>query len=336
MKKRLVLILVVLSVIALYWSLRPAADFVVIYVSHDRIFSEPVLRDFNTDTGIQVRAIYDTEETKGTGVMNRLIAERDHPQADVYWANEPLRTVVLKKKGISAPYRSPNAVDIPDSFKDPHGYWTGFAARARVLLMRNDLKPMPMSIAAYSDARLQNTTVIANPLFGTTTTHAAALFVLWGPDRFRNFMAQVKTNGVKIASSNGESADLIISGEFAFGLVDSDDAVTATEKNTALTIVYPDQGENEIGCLVIPNAVALIKNAPHEQNAKKLIDYLLNKDTERKLAFSGSAQMPLRSGISTPPHVPQINKLKTMRVDYEQMASAIEKIQLLLKDWVEH
>src|SRR5437016_4474455 len=59
---------------------------VTVYVSEDQVFSEPVLKDFERDTGITVRAVYDTEEAKSTGVMNRLIAEKANPQADVYWA----------------------------------------------------------------------------------------------------------------------------------------------------------------------------------------------------------------------------------------------------------
>ena len=62
--------------------------------------------------------------------MNRLIAEKSNPQADVYWANEPIRAEVLRQQHIAAPYLSPNADGIPDTFRDPQGYWTGFAARA--------------------------------------------------------------------------------------------------------------------------------------------------------------------------------------------------------------
>ena len=47
------------------------APTVAVYVSHDQVFSEPILRDFEKETGIQVRAVYDTEETKSAGAMNR-------------------------------------------------------------------------------------------------------------------------------------------------------------------------------------------------------------------------------------------------------------------------
>jgi ABC-type thiamine transport system substrate-binding protein len=80
---------------------------VVIYVSEDQVFSEPILRDFERDTGIRVMAVYDTEEAKSTGVMNRLLAEKNNPQADVYWANEPIRAEVLKQKGSPRPTGRP-------------------------------------------------------------------------------------------------------------------------------------------------------------------------------------------------------------------------------------
>jgi ABC-type thiamine transport system substrate-binding protein len=95
-----------------------SAPIVVVYVSHDQVFSEPILRDFEKETGIQVRAVYDTEETKSAGAMNRLIAEKRNPQADVYWANEPIRAEVLRQQGIAAPYISQNGVGIPEAFRD--------------------------------------------------------------------------------------------------------------------------------------------------------------------------------------------------------------------------
>ena len=77
-----------------------AGNEVVVYTSEDKIFSEPVLQAFEKKTGIKVRAIYDTEETKSTGLANRLIAEKDNPQADVFWSGEPVRPVLLKIKGL--------------------------------------------------------------------------------------------------------------------------------------------------------------------------------------------------------------------------------------------
>ena len=185
---------------------------VVIYVSEDQVFSEPILQDFEKETGIRVKAVFDTEEAKSTGVMNRLIAEKDNPRADVYWANDPIRAELLRQKGIAAAYVSSNTFGIPDHFKDPQGYWTGFSARARLLVVNTAAKTKPDSILAYTDPAWKAKGVIANPLFGTTTAQMAALFAAWGDDRAKAFLDGLKKNGVKVSTSNGESADLVASG----------------------------------------------------------------------------------------------------------------------------
>lgn len=310
-----------------------AESTVVVYVSEDQVFSDPILKDFERDTGIHVKAVYDTEETKGTGVMNRLIAEKNNPQADVYWANEPIRAEVLKQKEISAAYRSPNSEGIPAIFKDSESYWTGFSARARVLIVNRKAVIKPESLNAYVDPKLAGKGIIANPLFGTTSTHVAALFTVWGDERAKQFMDALKHNGAKLASSNGESADLVAAGEFEFALVDSDDAVNRIRQGKAVEMVCPDQGENQLGCLILPNATVLIRNSPHPEAGRKLIDYLLSRETERKLAFADCAQIPLHSGIETPPDVPKIDRLTTMPVEYGAVASKLQAIQPWLKQW---
>lgn len=337
MKKGLLIASIVLLVSALTWRfiINPAnTNIVVAYVSEDQVFSEPILKDFEKETGITVRAVYDTEEAKGTGVMNRLIAEKNNPQADIYWANEPIRAEVLKQMGIATPYVSINAKGIPASFKDPEGYWTGFSARARVLIINKQLKNKPKSIKAYTYPQWKGRAVVANPLFGTTTVQIASLFNIWGDEPARKFMDNIKKNNIKISTSNGESADMVASGKFDFSLVDSDDAVNRIRQGKQVEMICPDQGKNGIGCLILPNAALLIKNAPHPDNAKKLIDYLLSKETERKLAFADCAQIPLHQGVETPADVLKIENIKIMKINYVDVARKIQEIQPYLKEWV--
>lgn len=331
--KRSIFYIVLLTFSVLYGCERAKTNETVIYVSEDQVFSEPILKAFEKETGIKVRAVFDTEEAKSAGVMNRLIAEKNNPQADVYWANEPIRAEVLKQMGISAPYVSPNADGISDIFKDSDGYWTGFSARVRVLLSNKNSKDKPSSILAYTDPRFQGKAVIANPLFGTTTDEIAGLFTLWGDACAKDFMEGMKKNQVKVSTSNGETADMVASGEFEFGLADSDDAISRIRKGNPVDIIYPDQGEGEIGALIVPNAILLIKNAPHPENAKKLIDYILSKETERKLAFSDAAQIPLHPGVEQPQEVPQIANIRTMRIDYAKTAQKVSQLRPYLKSW---
>lgn len=306
---------------------------VIVYVSEDQVFSEPILKDFERETGITMKPVFDTEESKSTGVMNRLIAEKNNAQADVYWANEPVRADALKQRGVSTPYDSPAAKDIPDQFKDPDHYWTGFSARARVLLVNAGSTIKPESVTAYTSSPAKGRAAIANPLFGTTTAYVAALFTIWGDERAHTFMNDMKANQVKLTTSNGESADFVAAGQADFSLVDSDDAVNRKKQGKPVEIVYPDQEPNGLGVLILPNAVALIKGGPHPENGKKLIDYLLSKSTERKLAFADCAQIPLHAGVDTPPEVRRVEDIKPMRVGYADLARKMEEIQPFLKEW---
>ena len=333
MSKQIHVVLILLLVAGLNSCRSASSKAVVVYVSEDQVFSEPILKDFEHETGITVKSVFDTEESKSTGVMNRLIAEKDNPQADVYWANEPVRADALKQRGVSTSYVSPSAEGIPDQFKDPDNYWTGFSARARLLLVNARSTIKPASVTAYTAPSAKGRAAIANPLFGTTTDYVAALFTIWGDERGQTFMNDVKKNGVKTTTSNGESADFVAAGQVDFSLVDSDDAVNRKKQGKPVEIIYPDQDANGLGVLILPNAVALIKGGPHPENGRQLIDYLLSKSTERKLAFADCAQIPLHAGVDTPPEVRRIEDIKPMRVAYADLARKMEEIQPFLKEW---
>jgi len=137
--KYIVAALLILLVFGTYMVLRDKPREVVIYTSVDQVFSEPILDRFQEETGIIVKAVYDVEAAKTTGLVNRLIAEKGNPLWDVWWNGEIAQTVLLKNKGILTPYFSPEAASIPNEYIDPENYWTGFGGRARVCLVNTEL-----------------------------------------------------------------------------------------------------------------------------------------------------------------------------------------------------
>jgi len=299
---------------------------VVVYTALDQIYSEPLLKKFEQQTGIKVLPVYDTESNKTVGLVNRLIAEKARPQCDVFWNNEVARTLVLKDKGILASYASPTAEGIPEKYRDAEHFWTGFAARGRILIVNTDLVSeahLPSSIWDLADPRWHGQTAIANPLFGTTGTHIAALFAVLGPEKTKKYFRAIKTNKTITAPSNSAVRDMAARGEIAFGLTDTDDANGAIEDGKPVKIVVPDQEEDAMGVLVIPNTVALIAGAPHETEGQRLIDFLLSKETEEYLAQCRSAQIPLRPGVEKPGKVLDLEKLRVMDIVYAQIAETL-------------
>jgi iron(III) transport system substrate-binding protein len=305
---------------------------VVIYSSVDQIFAEPVLRQFEARSNIQVRAVFDTEETKSTGVLNRIIAEAQHPQADLFWSGDPMRPFQLISRGLVEPYSASGSAALPAYAKDAHGRWTGVSARVRVLLVNTTLvdKHAPSSIRDLADPRWKDRATMANPLFGTTTMHVAALFAAWGDEETRRFLEAVRENGVRLAASNGEVKRLVSSGEAAWGLTDTDDANDALQSGAPVRVIFPDQ--DQLGALVMPTSVVLIRGGAHPKEARTLIDHLASAEVERYLAQHG-AHLPLQSGVAPPEGLSPPTEFRAMNVDYGQLAATIERIQPWLREW---
>ena len=300
---------------------------VTVYVSTDRVFSEPVLREYERQTGVRVNAVYDTEETKSTGLANRLIAEKARPQADVFWSNEPVRTLVLKSREVLAPYRSPSAGGIPAALVDPDGYWTGFSARIRVIAYNTKLvkaEEAPQSVFELADPKWRGQVAVADPRFGSTSFHVAALYAVAGDEKMDDFFRRLKANGVRVVDGNSVVRDLVARGEVKVGLTDTDDVNVAIEDGQPIAMVLPDAAG--LGVPVMPNMLSLIANAPHPEEARRLIDYLLSPDVERQLAQSEAVQIPLHAGVQGPKNIPAINTFKPMTLDFTKAAGRVEDV----------
>jgi iron(III) transport system substrate-binding protein len=274
-----------------------------------------------------VNVVYDTEETKSTGLANRLLAEKSRPQADVFWSNEPVRTLVLKSRGVLAPYRSPAAQGISDRFRDRDGYWTGFSARLRVIVYNTSKVPAvdaPRSIFDLADPRWRGQVAIADPRFGSTSFHVAALYAEMGDERADDYFRKLKANGVTIVDGNSVVRDMVARGDVSVGLTDTDDVNVAIEAKQPVAMVLPDR--DGIGVPVMPNMVSLIAGAPHPDEGKRLIDYLLSAEVERTLAESEAVQIPLHAGVPPPKNIPPLSTFKVMTLDYAKAATRVEDV----------
>jgi len=303
-----------------------AESSVVVYTSVDQVFAEPILQRFAQESGVKVLPVYDIEAAKTTGLVNRLIAEADNPQADVFWSGEFAQTILLKERGVLQPYRSPHAVDIPKVYRDPQGYWTGFGGRARVLIINTELVPpdkYPTSIFDLLAPSWQGPEIgIAYPLFGTTATHAAALYAALGPQEGHAYFDALQARGVRVVDGNSVVRDLVANGDLALGLTDTDDACSAIKKGAPVTAIFPDQESDALGTLVIPNTVALIAGAPHPEAGQALIDFLLHTETETAMIASGWSHVPLRSTAAQPECFQNI-EIKGMGVGLEAVYNQI-------------
>lgn len=326
--KYIAAVLIIVIAAGAYMSLSRDVKEVVIYTSVDQIYSEPVLDRFERETGIKVKAVYDVEAAKTTGLVNRLIAEKERPLADVWWNGEIAQTILLKEEGILTEYSSPETEGIPSAYVDPDGFWTGFGGRARVLLVNTELisvEDYPTSIFDLTSGAYEAEKIgIAYPIFGTTATHVAALYVSMGEEEAAQFFSDLKDSGVRVLDGNGVVRDLVADGELTMGLTDTDDSVGAIERGAPVEMVFLDQGESQMGTLKIPNTVAMVKGGPNTEEAKLLIDYLLSEETVGELVESGWFQLPLRE-LEVDQEYFDASGIKGMDVNYVEIYGFIEQ-----------
>jgi len=96
--------------------------------------------------------------------------------------------------------------------------------------------------------------------------YAAALFEVLGTNFAEAFFNSLKTNKVAILSSTSAVRRCVATGEFAFGIADTDDFCTAVKEGQPVGALFPDQKTFET--LVIPNALVLLAGAPNPQQVK--------------------------------------------------------------------
>jgi iron(III) transport system substrate-binding protein len=315
---------------------------VVLYCSLDQDFTEPLFAGFTAEYGLTIAPKFDAEANKSVGLAKELEAERNRPRADVHWNNEILNTIRLARQGVYEAYSSPNAAAFPDWTRPQDQTWQAFAARARVIIVNTDLVPdpddRPKSLLDLTDPKWKGKVAVAKPQFGTTATHAAALFETIGQDAAKQFFRGLTANHVQIVAGNKQVAVGVAEGRFAIGTTDTDDALIELNAGKPVTVIYPDRNGHpdypRLGVLYIPNTVALIKNGPNPQGGRKLIDYLLRPETEARLGEAGGFQIPLNPAVTANLHPALVTPAtaKRMDVDWEKAADLWEEVQAFLRD----
>jgi iron(III) transport system substrate-binding protein len=287
---------------------------VVLYTSIDEPVARPILDEFTQRTGIKVLIKTDAEASKTAGLVETIRAEKANPQADVFWNNEPFHTINLAEEGLLAPYESPAAKAVAPQFKDPKSRWASNGLRLRMIAVSPRGEKVT-TIEQLADPALKGRVAMANPAFGTTSGHVAALFVLWDDDRAQQFLKALKANDVKLLGGNGEVVKQVAAGNLDAGLTDNDDVDSMLREGGQLKGT-PARTKDDPGTLALPCTVGLVTGARHADEAKKLIDYLLSADVEAKLR---AARFTVAGVRGAAPAVP------VMKLDYREIAKAMPR-----------
>ena len=274
---------------------------VIVYTSQDQVYAEPIFQEFTRQTGIKVRAVYDSEAVKTVGLANRLIAEKSHPQCDVFWNNEEFRTRQLAAQNI---FRETNS-------------WAAFGYRSRRMVVSTNSTNAPQNLLELTNKIWRGKVALAYPLFGSTATHFLALRQHWGDEKWQSWCRALQANKPFLVDGNSVVAKFVRRGDASVGLTDSDDIAAENRDGGNLKALSMNTET-----LLIPNTVAVIRNAPHPEAAERLFQFLQSREVIKKLIAVNAIEGATANEVTTP----------TLKPDWEKLLADLDVATKELKE----
>ena len=281
---------------------------------------------------VKQRHFGDASNPETSGVTSSAELLKNHFAADAYWSGDAIYCELLRQQKLTVPYHSTS--DISNAFRGQDDSWTGLAPRIAVLLVRTSIPrtERPSSIRAYTDPKWKGRGAMVDPLKGSMRSHFAELAALWGDQQTAAFYKAVRDNDTKIAGSAEECADMVVEGDADFALLDSDVALTRIRRNLPVELVYPDQAPGEMGAIVMPTGLCIIRGCKNLPAARRLIDYLTSREGERRIITLAPAHVPLNEGLGTEsPIMWRIEQLHVMPNDFQTAAKKVQVLEQILE-----
>lgn len=234
-------------------------------------------------------------QSAGAGkLMAKIAAERQSGKilADVIWTSEVPDFYQMKKDGILENYKPSNLSELVNPLADYDGSFTAARLGTLGIVINTDKVKEPPK--AWEDLatkpEFKNAFGIADPaLSGTSYMSVALLQKQFGWEYFN----RLHENGTRIGKGSGQVIDDTSAGELSACL--GVDYITNSKiaKGAHLAMVYPPE------LLMVPSPVAIFKNSPNLDAAKKFVDYLLSQEAQQKVADAGT--VPVRTDVKQDP-----------------------------------
>ncbi len=293
----------------------------VIYTSHKEEVYLPVIREFEERTGIWVQVV-----TGGTNeLLSRIQSEQDAPQADVMFGGGVESLAYYQD--CFTPYASGELDHIVDSFRAENDIWTPFSALPVVLIYNTKLVG-PYQLQSWEDLNrpaFRGKIAFADPAISGSSFTALATRLLVGGKVYQDTMAQLaRSLQYTQLGSSGAVLTAVESGSFLVGITLEETAMKHIAAGADMAIVYPTDGTS-----CVPDGTALVKDAPHKDNAQKFIDFTISFDVQQMLS-STSYRRSVRTDVAVEPPLLPISDIALIEYD---IAWVYTNRETILSQW---
>lgn len=261
---------------------------VVVYCPHPLAFINPLVQEFEKQSGVHVEVI-----AAGTGeLLKRVESEKANPLGDVFWGGS-LNTMKPKKDDLFEPYKTVNEDHIQADFKNVEGTMTRFTEIPSVIMVNTKLTE-GIKIEGYEDLlnpELKGKIAMADPSKSSSSyEHLLNMLYAMGkgdPEKGWDYVTKFCANlDGKLLSGSSAVYKGVADGEYAVGCTFEEGGAKYVADGAPVKLVYMKEG-----VISKPDGVYIIKNAKHMENAKKFIDFVTGKEAQSMIA----AQLHRRS-----------------------------------------
>jgi len=303
---------VLAGVLALGLAAAPAtAQKLVLYTASNPEIEKVILEAFQkTHPQIKVEAI-----NLSTGpVVQRAIAEKANPQADVIWMINDVALNQLKTAGVFEPYE-PKGVTVPENFRDPDGFWvahnaTIMAMAVNTKLLKEKKLPVPATWKDLTKPVYKGMiSVAAATKSGTGLSIAMTMYDAFGWE----FLDKLHANIFQYQSSGSAPARAAAAGEVAIGLTYDTAIIQQIRAGQPIEMVYGGLSPN------VMEGAGLVANGPNPKEGKLFLDFLFGP-------VAGKAFTPF-VGIGAAPGVSNVDlkKVKMWKMKKPTDAEAFKR-----------
>ncbi|WP_253297977.1 ABC transporter substrate-binding protein [Paenibacillus sp. MSJ-34] len=300
-----------------------------VYVGFQEDHAIEAMKQFTQDTGIEAEMI----RMSGGEILAKIRAEKDNPQADIWYGGAADTFLTAQGDGLLEPYKSPVADKIDAKYKDPDGYWTGIYVGAvgfasnKDFLKEHNLQP-PTKWEDLLNPVYKGNVVMGDPSSSSTayTIMYTILKVMGGEEQGFDYLKQLHSQVSQYTTSGTATGRMVGMGEAAVSVLFAHDIVKYQEEGfDSLELSFPEDGTGyETG------AIAMIKNSKNQELAKKFIDWALDKDAQEVGQRTGSYQTLTNPDAKQPEKGIDFSKLNL--IDYD-LAEAGKMRQSLIDKW---
>lgn len=250
-------------------------------------------------------------------LANALIEEQSNPQADLFITTELFTVQSLAQEGVFQSYRPLGADQLPAEFLGTDNLWTGLTRRARVIMYNSDLVPeeeLPTSIFDLTDPKWKGQIAAAGSTNGSMQAQIAAMRQLLGEEQTESWLNELLANDLTFFGGHTDVRKAVGAGEFQLGLVNHYYYHLQRAEGSNVGIVYPDQGEGQIGLITNATAAAIVNSAPHQEAAQAFMDFLVSPEGQ-KLFAEQNYEYPLLPGVQLQGDVQPLDNFRLADVD---------------------